>query len=126
MISMMIYQFKTGIMILRIQQIYSMIFWRLEGCVDRHAPIKKLNSREIKLKVRPWISSELSNMIKVKNKLFGRKKRQPTNENVKLLYNIFRNRVNRELRKSKKSYYATYFEEHSNNIKKKHGKVSDQ
>ena len=57
-------------------------------------------------------------MIKVKNKLLGRKERQPTNENVKLLYNIFRNRVNRELKKSKKSYYATYFEEHSNNIKK--------
>ena len=45
-------------------------------------------------------------------------KRQPTNENVKLLYNMFRNRVNRELKKYKKSYYATYFEEHSNTIKK--------
>ena len=57
-------------------------------------------------------------MIKTKNKLFERKGRQPTNENVKLLYNIFRNRVKRELKKSTKSYYAAYFEEHSNNIKK--------
>ena len=57
-------------------------------------------------------------MTKIKNKLFERKKRQPSNENVKLLYNIFRNRVNRELKISKKSYYAAYFEEHSNNIKK--------
>ena len=32
--------------------------------------------------------------------------------------NIFRNRVNRELKKSKKSYYSSYFEEHNNNIKK--------
>ena len=46
-----------------------------------------------------------------------RKKRQPSNENVKLLYNIFRNWVNRDLKKSKKSYYVTYFEEHCNNIK---------
>ena len=30
----------------------------------------------------------------------------------------FRNRVNRELKKSKKSYYVTYFVEHCNNIKK--------
>ena len=45
-------------------------------------------------------------------------KRQPSNENVKFLYNIFRNRVNRDLKKSKKSYYATYFVEHCNNIKK--------
>ena len=73
-------------------------FWRLGGCVDRHAPIEKLNSREIKLKIKPWITPELSNMIKTRNKLFERKKRQPTNENVKLLYNIFRNRVNRELK----------------------------
>ena len=64
-------------------------------------------------------------MIKTKNKLFERKKRQPTNENVKLLYNIFRNRVNRELKKSKQSYYAAYVEEHSNNIKKT-WKVLDQ
>ena len=52
----------------------------------------------------------------MKIKLFERKKRQPDNENVKILYNLFRNKVNRELSKSKKSY-ATYFENHCN-IKK--------
>ena len=57
-------------------------------------------------------------MIKVKNKLFEKKKRQPNNVIVHQLYNIFRNRVNRELKKSKKSYYSSYFEEHNNNIKK--------
>ena len=46
-----------------------------------------------------------------------RKKRQPTND-VNLLYNMFRNRVNRELKKYMKSYYATYFEEHCFNIKR--------
>ena len=54
-------------------------------------------------------------MIKIKNKLFARKKRQPTNENLRGLYNIFRNRVNRtknnstscalmEIRESKGKY----------------------
>ena len=43
--------------------IFNDFFWRLEGCVDRHAPIKKLNSKEIKLKIKPWITSELSKMI---------------------------------------------------------------
>ena len=57
-------------------------------------------------------------MIRIRNKLFERIKRQPGNENVKQLYNMFRNRVNRELKRSKKAYYTTYFEEHSNNIKK--------
>ena len=37
--------------------------------------------------------------------------------NCKRLYNLFRNRVNRELKKSKKRY-VDYFTEHVNNIKK--------
>ena len=57
-------------------------------------------------------------MIKLRNKLFKRKKRQPINEDVKKVYNLFRNRIIRELKKSKKKYYSEYFAEHSNNIKK--------
>ena len=57
-------------------------------------------------------------MIKIKNKLFNRKKRQPKNEDIKRLYNLFRNRVNRELIKSKKNYYAKYFEDNNKNCKK--------
>ena len=38
--------------------------------------------------------------------------------NCKHLYNLFRNRVNRELKKSKKRYYVDYFTENINNIKK--------
>ena len=93
-------------------------YFKLEGCVDRHAPLKKLTPKEIKLHQKPWISKELNKMIKTKNKLFNRKKRQPNNENIKILYNLFRNRVNRELIKSKKHYYTKYFEENNNNSKK--------
>ena len=57
-------------------------------------------------------------MIKIKNKLFYRKKRQPNNDKINKLYNIFRNRVNRELIKSKKDYYSEYFKENKNNSKK--------
>ena len=37
-------------------------FWRLEGCVDRHAPIKKLKSKEIKLKNKPWRNDGIMKM----------------------------------------------------------------
>ena len=57
-------------------------------------------------------------MIKTRNKVFKRKKRQPNNENCKRLYNLLRNRINRDLKKSKKQYYEQYFTEHVNNIKK--------
>ena len=93
-------------------------FFKLEGCVNRHAPLKKLTSKESKLSQKPWISSNILKMITIKNKLFNRKKRQPNNDNIKILYNIFRNRVNRELNKSKKEYYSQYFEDNKTNSKK--------
>ena len=97
---------------------FSDFYWCLEGCVDRHAPLKKLTKKELKLKSKPWITHTIVRLITLRNKIFERKKRQPNNNNIKRLYNLFRNRVNRELKKSKKKYYTNYFEEHKNDIKK--------
>ena len=62
-------------------------YFKLEGCVERHAPLKKLTQKEIKLESKPWITSEINKMIKIRNKLFQQKKCQPNNENNKRLYN---------------------------------------
>ena len=93
-------------------------YFKLEACVERHAPLKKLTSKQVKLENKPWISADIQKMIRIRNKLFQRKKRQPNNEENKRLYNLFRNRINRELKKSKRSYYVDFFEENNNNIKK--------
>ena len=95
---------------------------KLEVCVEQHAPLKKLTSKQLKFESKPWITSEIQRMIKIRNKLFYKKKKQPNNENNKRLYNLFRNRINRELKKSKKDFYCHYFEINKNSIKKKHGK----
>ena len=63
-------------------------YLRLEGCVERHAPLKKLSHNEIKLELKPWITNDLKKMIRIKNKLHNRKKRQLKNENIKTLYNL--------------------------------------
>ena len=91
--------------------------WRLDECI-RHAPIKKLSPVEIKLKCKPWINNKITKMIKVRNKLFARRKRQPNNAGVCELFKKLRNRINREIIKSKKYYFANYFTDCSNNIKK--------
>ena len=78
-------------------------YHKLDGSVNRHAPLKKLTPKEIKLKNKPWITPEILKMIKIRNKIFARKKRQPNNEDCKRLYNLFRNRVNRELKDLKRS-----------------------
>ena len=79
---------------------FNEFYLKLESCVDKHAPIKKLKPKEVLLKQKPWISNHLKKMINLKNKLFQRKKRQPNNEMIKRLYYLFRNRVYRELIKS--------------------------
>ena len=84
-------------------------FWKLDGCVNRHAPIKKLKPKEIIIQSKPWITPEITKMIKVRNKLFVRKKRQANNDNIKKLYNLFRNRVNNEIKKSKKKALCLIF-----------------
>ena len=85
--------------------------------MHRHATIKKLSPGEIKLKSKPRITDKIKKMIKFRNKLFAHKKQQPNNANVTELFNKFRNRINREIIKSKKSYFTNYFKDCSNNIK---------
>ena len=76
-------------------------YTNIEVSVDRHDPLKKLTPREIKIKNKPWLSTEILKMIKIRNKIFSWKLRQPKNENYKRKYNLLRNRVNGELKKSK-------------------------
>jgi len=101
-----------------INELYGEFITKLNSCVDRHAPIKKLTKKEIKIKSKPWITANIRKLIDHRNKLFNRKKRQLNNSNIKTLYNLFRNRVNREVKKSKKEYFKIYFEENKSNIQK--------
>ena len=60
--------------------------------------MKKLTPREINIKNKPWINEEIAKLIKLRNKVHARKKRQPNNMNCKRLYNLLRNRVQRQLK----------------------------
>ena len=92
--------------------------WRVEGCVDRHAPLKKMNKKQIKLKSKPWINGYILKMINHRERLFRKKKEDPINMVFRNAYNLFRNRITREIKKSKKEYYKKYFENNLDNIKK--------
>ena len=93
-------------------------YMRLNGVVDRHSPMKKLKPKEIKLKSKPWLTGSILEDIQQRDKAFRRMKRQPMNYEWKTKYNQLRNKVNREIRKSKKEHYSNYFKEHWNNSKK--------
>ena len=75
---------------------FNKFHWRLDECIKRHAPIKKLSPGEIKLKSKPRITYKIMKMIKVRNKLFAHRKRLPNNASVTEVFNKFRNRINKD------------------------------
>ena len=93
----------------------------LNGIIDQYIPLRKLTNREYKRRYKPWITNGIINSISRKNKLFNMycKTKDPTaKEQVFNDYKHLRNNINELLRKSKKSFYASYFTEHNANIKK--------
>ena len=101
---------------------YNDFIFRLEGCVNRHGPIQKLNQKEQKRNQKPWITNEIVKRIKHRNKLFAQRKSNPSDVSIKRIYVLFRNAINRDIKAAKKSYWATYFDQSKNDMKK-HGKV---
>ena len=79
---------------------------------------KKLSPKDIKLRLNPWITPNIQKLIRVRDRLFARKKREPDNILVKETYARVRNRVSREIQKAKKSHHKSYFETHNTNIRK--------
>ena len=98
---------------------------KLDACAERHGPTERLNHKKVKLALKPWITPDIQNLMKIRDRLFERKKRQPENDHVREIYNRVRNRVSRQLEKSKKEHYEAYFDEMNNNIKKL-GKESEK
>ena len=91
---------------------------KLNDCVERHKPLKRLNPKEVKTKLKPWITPEILKLIRLRDKLFARKKRQPSNEHVKNVYIQARNRVNHKIKSSKEEYHKTYFERYCKDVRK--------
>ena len=89
----------------------------MENCIDLHAPIKKVNSKQIRNTLKPLINLYIIKMISHRSKLFKRKKENPLNNKIKITYNLFRNRINREIEKAKKAYYHEYFQHNLINMK---------
>ena len=97
---------------------YNDFIWCLKGCSDRHAPLKKMSKKEIKLKNKPWVTPYIVTKIKHSNAIFARLKKHPNDAHLKASYNRFRNSVNKNTRHSKKNYYSSYFDSCKNNMRK--------
>ena len=92
--------------------------WRLDGAVNRHVPLKKLNIKNSKLNSNPWITKYVLKLITRRNLIHSKLKADPNNTTLKRSFKLFRNRITREIRKAKKHYYNNYFSNNLNNLKK--------
>jgi len=90
--------------------------------LNKHAPMKYLSNREMKLKSKPWLTKGILTSVKRKRKLFNKFKTQKT-ENIKsdetyAKYKFYRDTINTIKRKSKRMYYREFFSQNLNNSKK--------
>ena len=72
--------------------------------VNKFAPLKKASRKEKKLSQKPWMSRELLNLIKQKNKLF-KQLHKKFDEDIFQKYNKQRYVLNQEIKRAKENYY---------------------
>ena len=99
---------------LNINNKFDKFYEKVHHTVIEHVPLKKVNKKQLKLRLKPWVNSHIQKLIKHREKLL-RKLRKSHSAATDELYKKFRNRVVAENRKSKIQYYENYFQ-------KKYGK----
>ena len=94
-----------------------------EQILDIHAPkIKiKITKKKAKKNAKPWITNDLINLIKSKDKTytnFIKEQNTILKEQLTIKYKQLKNEITKLTRKYKKLYYDGYFARNSTNIKK--------
>ena len=88
----------------------------LTSLTKKHAPIKKRSRKEMKLKDKPWINNRIQKMMRIRDRVLLKLKKEASHDN-RNLYKKFRNRVCNEIKESKARYFHNYFSTNSQNMK---------
>ena len=89
--------------------------------IDKYTPLKKITQEEYKRRLKPWITNDIINKIKDKNKLLtkiAKCKDQTQKELLKTEFKNIKNEIVRLTRNNKKNYYDNYFTKHKGNLSK--------
>ena len=80
--------------------------------LDKYLLLKKLTKQKLKFKTKPWITPGLQKSISVKNKLLTKfiKLKEPTLKNeAHTKYKLYRNMLATLLKRSKHTYFLSFF-----------------
>lgn len=75
----------------------------------------------VRLKIRQnntWMNSEITKMMKERDKIYKRKIKNPNDENLQYEFNKIKNSINNKIKASKKLFYRNQWERAGNNYKK--------
>lgn len=96
---------------------FDIFYKKISEIIDKHAPMKKISKRELKIKSKPWITPAIKKSISIKNNLY-KKYLNTKSEYYHCKFKTYRNKINHLLKLSKRSYYNNYFLVNTNNPKK--------
>ena len=93
----------------------------LNTLLDKHAPFKTMNKKELKLQQKPWISKGILCSIRKRDIIFRKLKKatkQTVKSNLHAKYKNYRNQIVLLTRLSKRNYYSTFFTTNMGNLRK--------
>ena len=98
---------------------FDLFYDQIDSVCKVHVPCKRLSKKELKISCKPWITKEIFAKMKYRDKLHSKllKSKQP-NPNLHYLYKKFRNRIVKDMKDSKTSYFNQYFSLNKHNMQK--------
>ena len=96
-------------------------FGDMDKLIKQYTPRKKITQKEFKRKFKPWITDDIANKIKNKNKILSTitKCIDPLEKiTLRAEFNVAKNEITRLIRTGKKEYYERYFTKHKENLGK--------
>ena len=93
----------------------------INNIIDKHAPLRKANKKELKLQQKPWITPGIIRSIKERDKIFRKIKNTTspiTKANLQKKHRTYRNLIVTLVRLNKKNHTSDYFANNIKNIRK--------
>ena len=103
-----------------INNTFAAFFNTLDTLLNEHALVRKLTKREISLREKPWINSEIKSIMHKRDKALWKLSKNKISAHKNDLFNEYkklRNMTVHKIEKARLSYHSNYFKKHSNSIK---------
>ena len=98
---------------------FDLFYDQIDSICKKHVPYKRLSKKEVKISSKRSITKDIFAKMKFRDKLCSKLlKSKQSNPNLHYLYKKFRNRVVKDLKDSKFSYFNQYFSLNKRNIQK--------